>query len=163
MPTLILPSYLIVSAREAPKKEWGVRVMDDRITDIGPNVNLEAKYPDDMLVDATDYVLAPGFVNAHVHLYGVLAHGIPLPSSDQTSGGGWAFLDDFWWPLVEDALDHEMICATGSAPKWSAPASPVFMIFWKRRLPPPARCWPKKRWSTGAGCAASSPLKALSG
>ncbi|MCK6629279.1 MAG: amidohydrolase family protein [Anaerolineae bacterium] len=111
MPTLILPSFLITSAREAPKTEWGVRVMDDRITDIGPNANLQAKYPDDVIVDATDHVLAPGFVNAHVHLYGVLAHGIPLPSDDQTGGGGWAFLDDFWWPLVEDALDHEMICA----------------------------------------------------
>lgn len=111
MPTLILPAYLITNAREAPKKEWGVRVIDDRIDDVGPNANLEAKYPDDILIDATDHVLAPGFVNAHVHLYGVLAHGIPLPSADQTGGGGWAFLDDFWWPLVEDALDHEMICA----------------------------------------------------
>jgi cytosine/adenosine deaminase-related metal-dependent hydrolase len=111
MPTLILPSYLITSAHEVPKKEWGVRVMDNRITDVGPNINLEAKYPDDLLIDATDHVLAPGFVNAHVHLYGVLAHGISLPGTDQTGGGGWAFLDDFWWPLVEDALDHEMICA----------------------------------------------------
>ena len=42
-------------------------------------------------------VVLPGFVNAHVHLYGVLAHGIPAPA-----GGGpsdfWSFLDDYWWP-----------------------------------------------------------------
>jgi 5-methylthioadenosine/S-adenosylhomocysteine deaminase len=53
-------------------------------------------------------VLSPGFVNAHVHLYGVLAHGIPL---EKAPTGFWAFLYDFWWPLVENALDHEMICA----------------------------------------------------
>ncbi|MFN8458016.1 MAG: amidohydrolase family protein [Anaerolineae bacterium] len=111
MNTLILPYYLIDLPGETPKLEWGVRVVNDRIDDIGPNANLQAKYPDDAVIDASDHVLAPGFVNAHVHLYGVLAHGIPLPSADQTGGGGWAFLDDFWWPLVEDALDHEMICA----------------------------------------------------
>lgn len=111
MGTLILPSYLIDLPGQAPKLDWGVRVVNDRIDDVGPNANLQAKYPDDTMIDATDQVLAPGFVNAHVHLYGVLAHGIPLPSADQSSGGGWAFLDDFWWPLVEDALDHEMICA----------------------------------------------------
>lgn len=111
MNTLILPSYLIDLPGEAPKVDWGVRVVNDRIDDVGPNANLQAKYPDDTVIEATDQVLAPGFVNGHVHLYGVLAHGIPLPSADQSSGGGWAFLDDFWWPLVEDALDHEMICA----------------------------------------------------
>lgn len=111
MATLILPSYLITTAHEAPKAAWGVRVVDDRIADVGPNAELQAKYPQDTVIDGADHVLAPGFVNAHVHLYGVLAHGIPLPSPDQESGGGWAFLDDFWWPLVEDALDHEMITA----------------------------------------------------
>jgi cytosine/adenosine deaminase-related metal-dependent hydrolase len=53
-------------------------------------------------------VVAPGFVNAHTHLYGVLAHGIPLSKAPSNF---WSFLADFWWPLVEDALDHEMICA----------------------------------------------------
>jgi 5-methylthioadenosine/S-adenosylhomocysteine deaminase len=48
----------------------------------------------------------PGFVNAHVHPYGVLAHGIPL---DNAPSGFWSFLNDFWWPKVEDSLDIEMI------------------------------------------------------
>jgi 5-methylthioadenosine/S-adenosylhomocysteine deaminase len=109
MATLILPSYLITTALEPPKKEWGVRVVEDRIADIGPNADLKQQYPADTVVDGADHVLTPGF--AHVHLYGVLAHGIPLPGNDQESNGGWGFLDDFWWPLVEDALDHEMICA----------------------------------------------------
>ena len=47
-------------------------------------------------------------MDAHTHLYGVLAHGIPL---HKAPSGFWPFLTDFWWPLVEDRLDHEMICA----------------------------------------------------
>ena len=41
-------------------------------------------------------------------MYGVLAHGIPL---DRAPSGFWPFLEDFWWPLVEDQLDHELIAA----------------------------------------------------
>ena len=46
----------------------------------------------------------PGFVNGHVHMYGVLAHGIPLESAPSDF---WSFLEKFWWPLVEDRIDHE--------------------------------------------------------
>ena len=57
-------------------------------------------------------MLLPGFVNAHVHLYGVLAHGVPAPA--QPVADFWGFLDDYWWPLVENALDHEMIAAAAA-------------------------------------------------
>jgi 5-methylthioadenosine/S-adenosylhomocysteine deaminase len=53
-------------------------------------------------------VLSPGFVNTHTHLYGVLAHGIPLAKAPE---GFWPFLKDFWWPLVEDRIDIPMLQA----------------------------------------------------
>ena len=103
---LILPSWLITTAHEPPKQHWGVRVVDDIIAEIAPNEDLRVRFPEEESIDAAGHVLAPGFVNAHTHLYGVLAHGIPL---DKAPSDFWAFLADFWWPLVEDALDHEMI------------------------------------------------------
>jgi cytosine/adenosine deaminase-related metal-dependent hydrolase len=105
---LILGDWLITSPAEAPKKGWGARVIGDKIAAIGPQADLREEYPDDEVYNANGCVIAPGFVNAHTHLYGVLAHGIPL---DKAPSDFWAFLADFWWPLVEDALDHEMICA----------------------------------------------------
>ncbi|RME85803.1 MAG: amidohydrolase [Caldilineae bacterium] len=105
---LILPSWLITTPHQPPRPDWGVRVLGDRIDDVAPNTELQTRYPDDVVVPADGHILAPGFVNAHTHLYGVLAHGIPL---DKAPSDFWAFLADFWWPLVEDALDHEMICA----------------------------------------------------
>ncbi|MGQ9841189.1 MAG: amidohydrolase family protein, partial [Anaerolineae bacterium] len=38
-------------------------------------------------------------------------HPSPAPPLQGGEKGGWPFLTDFWWPLVEDRLDHEMICA----------------------------------------------------
>lgn len=106
--TIILPQYTIATPGEPPKRDWGVRIAGDRIDAVGPIAELREQYADDNILEVPDRVLAPGFVNAHVHLYGVLAHGIPLANAPS---GFWSFLDDFWWPLVEDALDSEMICA----------------------------------------------------
>jgi len=105
---LILPQWLITSPKEAPKQDWGIRVVKDRIADVAPNAVLREKYPDDTIWEAPGEVLAPGFVNTHTHLYGVLAHGIPLKKAPS---GFWPFLEDFWWPLIEDRLDHAMIDA----------------------------------------------------
>lgn len=108
MGTLILPDFLIDIPGDAPKQGWGVRVVADRIAAVAPNEELRLSYPDDEILDARGQTLSPGFVDAHTHLYGVLAHGIPL---HKAPSGFWPFLVDFWWPLVEDRLDHEMICA----------------------------------------------------
>ena len=100
MATLILPSYLITTAQETPKQNWGARVVTDRITEVGPNAELQARYPEDDLIDGAGHVLAPGFVNAHVHLYGVLAQASRCPAAMRRSvaaglfwmisGGRWS-------------------------------------------------------------------------
>jgi cytosine/adenosine deaminase-related metal-dependent hydrolase len=46
-------------------------------------------------------------------MYGVLAHGIPL---HEAPAGFWPFLEDYWWPRVEDRLTHELIAA---ATEWA--------------------------------------------
>lgn len=105
---IILPQWLITSAVEPPRKGWGVRIVNDWITDISPNTELLNKYPDDESWDVSNSVLAPGFVNTHTHLYGILAHGIPM---EKAPSDFWSFLKDFWWPLVEDRLTKSMINA----------------------------------------------------
>lgn len=107
--TLILPQYLIQKAGDPPHKECGVRIVGDKIDIVAANQKLRKQYPNDLIVDAPNSVLSPGFVNAHTHLYGVLAHGIP---QENAPSDFWAFLDEFWWRKVEDALDAEMIVAT---------------------------------------------------
>ena len=106
--TLVLPDWLIASAERPPRQGWGVRVVDDRVAEVATHADLLARHGADDVVRAPGGALLPGFVNAHVHLYGVLAHGIPL---DNAPADFWGFLADFWWPLVEDALDREMIVA----------------------------------------------------
>jgi len=105
---VIQPDWLISESSETPKENWGVRVCDGKIHTVAPNREPETKFPEDEIVLAEGQVLMPGFVNGHVHMYGVLAHGIPLESAPSDF---WSFLEKFWWPLVEDKIDHKMISA----------------------------------------------------
>lgn len=105
---LILPDWLITTPKEAPLKDSGVRVVDGQIVEIDSNKVLRDRYPMDEVLEATGQVLAPGFVNTHTHLYGVLAHGIPL---DKAPSGFWPFLKEFWWPLIEDRITSDNLLA----------------------------------------------------
>ena len=105
-PSLILPDWLIVSALEPPRNKWGVRVLGDKIDDVATHEDLRQRYPKDEVWIAVEQVLSPGFVNTHTHMYGLLAHGIPVETAPS---GFWPFLKDFWWPRVEDQLEHDMI------------------------------------------------------
>jgi cytosine/adenosine deaminase-related metal-dependent hydrolase len=65
-------------------------------------------HPDAELVDTGDTVLLPGFVNTHMHSYGLLAHGMPVESQPREFR---EFLEKLWWPRVENRLDERMIRA----------------------------------------------------
>ena len=99
---------LLASAEASLNWDWGVVIDGSGIAAVGPNDELRAAYPDAEVIDASGLLLMPGFVNAHMHSYGLLAHGIPV---DAAPAGFYEFLRDFWWPRVEDRLDHAMIAA----------------------------------------------------
>jgi len=105
---LVFPQWLVTDAFEVPKQGYGIRVVNDQITEVAPKAELLAEFPDDEVWERPDQVLLPTFVDAHTHLYGILAHGIPLTKAPD---GFMPFLTDFWWPLVEDQLDSDLVNA----------------------------------------------------
>ena len=105
---VILGQWLWADTTQPPQPGWGVAVAGGRVVDAAPNDDLRRRFPGAALFDARDCVLTPSFVNAHHHMYGVLAHGIPLA---EAPAGFWPFLADYWWPRVEDRLTHELITA----------------------------------------------------
>jgi len=106
--TLILGKMLWADTTLPPESAWGIAIERGRVLHTGSWAELTSLYAEAEVVDARDCVITPAFVNAHHHMYGVLAHGIPL---DRAPSGFWPFLEEFWWPLVEDQLNHELIAA----------------------------------------------------
>ncbi len=105
---LICADWVVPTPDVAPIRDGAVRVVGDVVDAVGSAAELRLAHPADAVFDASGHVVLPGFVNAHVHLYGVLAHGIPQTTPVT---GFWSFLEDYWWPQVEDALDSAMILA----------------------------------------------------
>ncbi len=103
---LLIADWVVVNAYDVPLHEAGVRVVDGRVTDVGPAASLLAAFPGDTVYRFGNSVIAPGFVNAHSHTYGVLSHGMTLPSF---SGGFGDYLAKVWWPYIEDRLTPDMV------------------------------------------------------
>lgn len=105
---ILSADFVIHTPGEPPARDWAVAVQDDLILAVGPTSTLLARFPSAEHLHFDNQVISPGLVNTHHHMYGVLAHGIPL---SKAPAGFWPFLEEFWWPLVEDALTQDMITA----------------------------------------------------
>ncbi|MBI9104516.1 MAG: amidohydrolase family protein [Spirochaetales bacterium] len=111
MEMLLLGGYLLPGKGEV-KKDWGVAVKDGIIRAVGDNHRLKADFPAYRIMDCSDKIISPGFINSHMHSYGILSHGITPPVEIDSFE---TFLNSFWWPLVENQIDHEMIRISGKA------------------------------------------------
>ncbi|MCD8369989.1 MAG: amidohydrolase family protein [Clostridiales bacterium] len=63
------------------------------------------------LTDAGDCILMPGFVNAHMHQYGILSHGIPQAGNVVDFD---TFLKNYWWPFIEDRITKREVLITSA-------------------------------------------------
>lgn len=57
-------------------------------------------------IDGSGKIAIPGLVSTHTHMYGILSHGMPVWSS---SASFREFLEDFWWPKMENRLNKREI------------------------------------------------------
>lgn len=97
---------------EGLKRDWGLRISDNRIDMVGPNDSLTVEEGDE-IIDASGQIILPGFVNGHNHMYGFLSHGITAEAMVTEFS---SFLDDFWWPYLENRVNHELARVTA---KWA--------------------------------------------
>ncbi|MCF7953017.1 MAG: amidohydrolase family protein [Spirochaetales bacterium] len=105
MKKIITGKFVIVSTDDI-RRDHAVVIADDCVESVIPEIEAKALYPEAEVIRCDDCVISPGFINGHMHLYGVLSHGItpPVPVKDFED-----FLHRFWWPLVENRLDPKMI------------------------------------------------------
>jgi len=101
--TIIKGGYLLEP--DGLRKDWGVRIEGETITEVGPNHQLTVT-GGNRVVEVPERLIAPGFINGHTHMYGVLSHGITMETGVSEFS---SFLEDFWWPLVENRIDHDLV------------------------------------------------------
>ena len=64
------------------------------------------------ILDKKNSIVFPGFVNAHMHQYGVLSHGIPQAGKVTDFK---TFLENYWWPFIENRIRKKEVLVTSKA------------------------------------------------
>lgn len=86
-------------------EDGAVAVDGERIVDLGPTRDVEAKHSADLVVEAKGKIVLPGLVCAHTHLYAVLLRGAPLKI--KPPGDFIQALHRVWWPCDEALTEKD--------------------------------------------------------
>jgi putative selenium metabolism protein SsnA len=79
-------------------------IQDGLIADLGPQADLEARYPQAERLDAGGQYVMPGNICAHTHFYGAYARGMAIHGAAPKDFP--EILEKLWWPL-DKALTYE--------------------------------------------------------
>jgi putative selenium metabolism protein SsnA len=100
---LVTRAVLLTHAGDA-FPQGAVLIEGDRVAEVGPAAELEARHPSATRLDAAGNLCTPGLVNAHMHLYSTFARGMapcgPAPTRFVE------VLERLWWRL-DRALSRE--------------------------------------------------------
>ena len=119
MTYLIKARYLVTMNSSYGIIENGaIAIEKNKIVAVGPFETLKREYGSDEVIDKSKSIIIPGLISSHNHMYGILSHGMPIPNAPASFIG---FLEDFWWPFVENVLDKKMIY-------WTSKMAAVEMI-----------------------------------
>lgn len=104
---------LITNARvvtwEEPNRlldDHAVLIEGERIAEVGPSSELEARHPQTERLDASGQLLMPGNICAHTHFYGAFARGMAIPGSAPRDFPD--ILRKLWWPLDKSLTEEDV-------------------------------------------------------
>lgn len=107
-----LKARWLVTSSAAIKEDTGFLFNKEKIIEILPNSEIDKLIVSGKLeevINASEEIVFPGFINSHMHQYGLLSHGI-VPRSLITNFD--SFLADFWWPDIENQIRKDDLLAS---------------------------------------------------
>ncbi|MGD8596769.1 MAG: putative aminohydrolase SsnA [Anaerolineae bacterium] len=96
----MLITHGTIVTMEAPNRmisDGALYIQGERIADVGPSAELEARYPHAERLEAADRLVMPGLICAHTHFYGAFARGMALRGEPPTDFP--EILEKRWWRL----------------------------------------------------------------
>jgi putative selenium metabolism protein SsnA len=90
-------------------EDHAMLVQGEKIVELGPRAQMEAKYPSEERVDAGGQYVMPGSIVAHTHFYGAFARGMAIPGAPAKEFT--EILAKLWFPL-DRALDEPAVRAS---------------------------------------------------
>ena len=85
---------------------WGIYIVDGKIVDLGPDFELQKRYPAEAPLDAGGQLVLPGSICAHTHFYGAFSRGMAIPGKAPANFS--QILEKLWWPLDKSLTDADV-------------------------------------------------------
>lgn len=101
----VMAGWLVVSADKV-LKDYGFICADGKVVAIKPNKELENETD---IRDFRKYIVTPGFVNTHHHMYEAIGRGLPTTTGAKSLK---PILEEYWWPMVENRVTTGIIRVT---------------------------------------------------
>ncbi|MFT4004671.1 MAG: amidohydrolase family protein [Lacrimispora sp.] len=90
----------------------GFLIEDNRILSVVPNDRITGTWDEDGVMDCSGRIVCPGFINAHMHQYGILSRGFPVMGAVVDFD---TFLGNYWWPYMENRIRFKAVEITTKA------------------------------------------------
>ena len=90
-------------------ENYALYIAGGRIADVGPQLELTDRYPDEQRLDAHSQYVMPGNICAHTHFYGTFSRGLAIPGSPPTEFP--EILQKLWWPLDKSLTLDDIRCS----------------------------------------------------
>lgn len=102
--TLLLPRWIIpIEPHNVYHENYALAIHEGRILDVLPQEKAKEKYTASQVVDLSNHVLLPGFINAHAHSPMTLLRGL----ADDLALMDW--LNHHIWPVEKKYLSEEFV------------------------------------------------------
>ncbi len=116
MDLLISNALIFTNDDNRVLEDHAVAIEGAVIRAVGPEKDLEAKFPTLERLDGGGRLLMPGLTNVHMHFYGTYARGLALPGRPRNFV---QILEQLWWRL-DRSLDPEAVYYSALLPAISA-------------------------------------------
>ena len=124
--------YLHTSADGAAQRDVDVLINENRIEKIAKNIDFSPS-GEDRVIDCSQHVVVPGFVNTHHHFYQTLTRNLPAVQNAELFD--WLkYLYNVWEKLDEDAVYYSSLLAMGELLKTGCTTSTDHHYLYPRRL-----------------------------
>lgn len=84
-------------------KDGGIAIEGSRIVEVDTTENIRSRYWGDKILDATDHIVMPGFINTHTHAAMVYFRGL----ADDLPLQKW--LNEFIWPMEKKYVRPQFV------------------------------------------------------
>ncbi len=114
IPTMLIKASYVVTMDDEGRviRNGEILVEGNEIVAVGKSGEISRSHGAEERINAEGKIVIPGLIDSHRHLYGILTRGMPVNVKPHNF---ISFLEDFWWPYVENLLSKDEIYAGAKA------------------------------------------------